>query len=91
MQLFQQSDDGHIAAMLKQIGDGVKHKQDRRPCQLSESLDSWFRELVTPPWAVRPREVPVSELICGSAWLGLQPPTHSHSSGRRRLYQLLLL
>lgn len=36
-QLFQQSDDGRIAAMLKQIGDGVKHKQDRRPCQLSQS------------------------------------------------------
>lgn len=37
MQLFQQSDDGRVAAMLKQIGDDVKHKQDRRPCQLGQS------------------------------------------------------
>lgn len=37
MQLFQQSDDERIAAMLKQIGDEVKHKQDRRVCQLSQS------------------------------------------------------
>lgn len=37
MQLFQQSDDVRIAAMLKQIGDDVKHKQDRRPRQLCQS------------------------------------------------------
>ena len=29
-QLFQQSDDVHTAAMLKQIGDDVKRKQDQR-------------------------------------------------------------
>lgn len=28
--LFQQSDDVHTAAMLKQIGDDVKCKQDQR-------------------------------------------------------------
>lgn len=29
MQLFQQSNDVHATAMLKQIGDDVKHKQDQ--------------------------------------------------------------
>lgn len=33
MRLFQRSDDVRVAAMLKQIGDDVKRKQDRRPCQ----------------------------------------------------------
>lgn len=33
--LFQQSDDVHTTAMLKQIGDDVKRKQVQRCCDLS--------------------------------------------------------
>ena len=37
-QLFQQSDDVHTAAMLKQIGDDVKRKQDQRRWDLRQVI-----------------------------------------------------